>query len=96
MPELSKRWYPSQEQLKDPVQTERVFRETLRQLYDLQDKHEALKAQVASPSANAAPTPQGPSNTKLLGLHVFPVDTSTLADGATLKFSKSGGYFFFG
>ena len=93
------RWYPSREQLKDPVATERAFRQLLTQHYDLQDQVMAMREQLAKPAANLAPSGpppgSGPADSMLLGLRVAPVDTATLADGATLKFSKKNGNFSF-
>lgn len=102
------RWFPSKQQLDTPESIERSFRQILTQHYDLQDKYDALssshaqlqsdhadvKQQLADAHAKVA-SAQGPSTTKLLGLHVAPVDTSTLANGATLKFSKANGNFIF-
>ena len=88
------RWYPSTNQLAKPDDLERSVRQILKQHYDLEDRVD----QIASIPAQASPSPstQGPSTTKLLGLNVEPVDTSTLADGATLKYSKARGTLFFG
>jgi hypothetical protein len=94
------RWYPSREQLKDPESTERAFRQLLTQHYDLQDQvkglHEKLsKSDTTAPSKGAPPPGSGPTDTQLLGLRVVPVDTQTLANGATLKFNKANGNFEF-
>ena len=88
------RWYPSKEQLKDPEALERSVRQILKQQYDLKDRVDATTGSP-QPAQPAPSETQGPSTTKLLGLFVEPVDTSTLADGATLKYSKSRGTFFF-
>jgi hypothetical protein len=96
VPSKGERWYPSQEQLKDPSSLERSFRQLLTQHYDLQDQHDALLAKVnAKPAATTSQDTSGPATTKLLGLHVEPVDTNSLANGATLKFNKSRGTFSF-
>jgi len=88
------RWYPSHDQLKDPQSTERSFRETLRMLYELQDSHAALQAQlkqtgkeaVPAGTANPANTTNSASVTRLLGLPVQPSDTTQLADGTVLTY----------
>jgi len=93
------RWYPSADQLKDPATTQRAMKQVLDQLYSLQDQHSALQASHAAlQSKVAASTPaevNGPANTKLLGLNVAPVDTNSLANGATLKYNKATGNFSF-
>jgi hypothetical protein len=96
---MTTRWYPSHEQLKDPQSTERSFRETLRILYDLQDSHAALQAQVkssqaASPQSSASSTSTA-SVSRLLGLPVEPSDTTQLADGTTLTYDKNNRRFVF-
>jgi hypothetical protein len=83
------RWFPTVEQLKDPAATERVFRQVLTQLYTLTDRLNAMGSAPAKPAA-AAPS-NGPTDSMLVGLHVAPVDTSTLADGATLQYDKAAG-----
>jgi len=105
------RWYPTQDQLKDPAATERSFRQALTQLYALTDRVGQLEAvggaatgnsgaagaaDAASASAPGPPPGSGPADTMLLGLHVAPIDTQTLANGATLKFNKAAGNFYFG
>jgi hypothetical protein len=39
---------------------------------------------------------QGPANSKLVGLHVAPIDTATLPDGSVLHFVKKAGNLQFG
>lgn len=92
------RWYPSTEQLKDPRDVAAAFKQLLDQHYALQDAHAALQAKMAAPSAAAPAGPppgSGPTDSQLLGLHVAPIDTQSLADGATLKFVKASGNFQF-
>jgi hypothetical protein len=92
------RWYPSREQLKDPATLEKSFRQLLTQHYDLQDRFNELHAKVNAPTQgkpSGPPPGSGPTDTQLLGLRVSPVDTATLADGATLKYSKKNGNFSF-
>jgi hypothetical protein len=93
------RWFPSKQQL-SPEKLEQTLRQVLTQHYALQDKFDALHAQVNAPSPSATgrtgpPPGSGPSDTMLLGLRVVPVDTQTLANGATLKFNKVNGNFSF-
>lgn len=97
------RWYPHADQLKDPQTTQRALKQVLDQLYMLQDQHETLQASHAelqgkvgaSAKMEGPPAGSGPADTQLLGLRVAPVDTNTLANGATLKFNKSNGNFEF-
>jgi len=93
------RWYPSKTQLSDPGALERSFRQLLNQHYALQDKHDALLARVNSMGQDGErgpfPAGTGPTDSLLLGLHVGPADTSTLANGATLKYVKASGNFQF-
>jgi len=90
MNDKSVRWYPTHMQLKDPQSTERSFRETLRMLYELQDSHEQLKAQIknGSQGANKEAVPAGnsASDQRMLGLPVEPSDTTQLADGTVLTY----------
>jgi hypothetical protein len=94
------RWYPSQNQLRDPVTTERSFRQVLDQLYALADSHAALTKKVAgmesassaaAKSAEKSPFPpgSGPTDSAICGLRVAPVDTASLADGTKLTFVKA-------
>lgn len=95
----SGRWWPTEQQLRSPSELERAFRQMLTQHYALQDKYDALAGRVADmplPSKEGAfPPGSGPSDTKLLGLNVEPVDTQTLTNGATLKYNRSRGTFSF-
>jgi hypothetical protein len=97
MSEKLQRWFPSHEQLKDPVATERAFREVLTQHYALVDRFNALHQKVNAPvSQRSEPPPgSGPSDSMLLGLRVAPIDTSTLADGTKLTWVKKEGVFKF-
>jgi len=88
------RWFPTVSQLKDPVSTERSFRQVLNHVYELQDKLSAMQP-ASGGSPTGPPAGSGPSDSMLLGLRVAPVDVQTLADGATLKFSKKDGNFKF-
>lgn len=92
------KWYPSQDQLKDPATTTRTLRVVLDRLYALQDSHVALQQSHAALQQKVAAGPaqtQGPVNTKLLGLNVEPVDTNSLANGAALKYNSARGTFSF-
>jgi len=97
-PSKGQRWYPTQQQLK-PENLERTIRQMLAQHYDLQDQLDAAREQLAkpqlAPSKSGTPPGSGPADSMLLGLRVAPVDTASLADGATLKFSKKNGNFSF-
>lgn len=89
------RWYPTPDQIKrDP---ERVIRQVLKQHYDLLDRHEALLARVNAPQTKPTGPPpgSGPTDTMLCGLRVEPVDSRTLANGATLKWVAADGRFKF-
>jgi hypothetical protein len=88
------RWYPTTEQLKDPAALHNTFRQLLEQHYALQDQVTRLTAQAAAPatkSPSGPPPGSGPTDTQICGLRVLPVDTQTLANGATLKWNKSQG-----
>ena len=87
------RWYPTPDKLGSAKDIREVLKQVLDQHYSLLDRFNALRA---SQTATTASPMQGPADTMLLGLRVAPVDTQTLADGATLKFSKKNGNFFFG
>jgi hypothetical protein len=94
-------YYPTPDQLKDPHATARSLRVILDQFYSLQDQHDALKKShedllaKSSTSATTPPPGSGPTDSMLLGLHIVPIDTLNLANGATLKFSKANGNFIF-
>jgi hypothetical protein len=92
------RWYPSEHQLKDPSALARAFKQLLDQHYVLQDAHSALLARVNSMGGGERgpfPAGSGPTDSMLLGLHVLPVDTSSLAGGAVLTYVKKSGNFQF-
>lgn len=101
MAEQGQRWYPTTEQLK-PENLERTIRQILTQHYALADKVSASGTVGAAGAAGAAAgsssekSTSSPTGTKFLGLNVVPIDTNTLADGSTLKFSKANGNFYFG
>lgn len=94
-------WYPKEDQLHDPSKVANSFRVMLDQFYALQDKldslqgsHDALAAKVNTPSSGPPPG-SGPTDSKICGLNVAPVDTSTLANGAALKYNSKTGNFSF-
>ena len=95
--EIRQRWYPTTQQLKDPSALERSFRQLLDQHYALQDEHNALLARVNThvEKPTGPPPGSGPTDTMLLGLRVEPVDSRTLANGATLKWVAADGRFKF-
>jgi hypothetical protein len=88
------RYYPNVSDLKTPEDAHRVLKQVLDQHYALVDRvNAALPANApASPAAPAAST-SGPATTKFLGVNVAPIDTSQLANGATLKWDKVNGTF---
>lgn len=89
------RWYPSEQQLKDPVSLEKAFRQLLQMHYTLQDKMATMHDNSHKAHEGNGNGGSSPSNSMLLGLRVSPVDPETLADGATLKFNKKNGTFSF-
>jgi hypothetical protein len=89
---MSQRWYPVSSDLKDLAGVERSFRQLLTQHYALQDRLETMQSEQQAPAQASA---SGPIDTKLLGLRVQPIDTKTLADGATLKWDRASGTFKF-
>jgi hypothetical protein len=91
---MASKWFPSTSQLADPNSLQQVFQQVLTQHYALQEQ---VAKMTPNTSGAAAPTAASdtPAGTKLAGLYVSPVDTQTLADGATLKFDKKAGNFKF-
>lgn len=94
-------WYPTTTQLKDPQSMFLVMKQTLDQLYALQDRHDALQKSHTELQAKVgekktgSPPGSGPADTQLCGLFVEPVDTNSMANGATLKYNKARGTFSF-
>jgi phage I-like protein len=80
---MNYKWYPSSSQLTTPDEHERAMRETLRQLYDLQDRFDELHKKVNAPAV-AAPQQNTAAVTRILGLPIKPSDTSQLVDGTVL------------
>lgn len=96
MAEKIQRWYPSKHQLDTPEKLEASFRQVLKQHYSLVDQTNVRHASETSRvSSSGFPPGSGPIDTMLLGLYVQPIDTQTLADGATLKWNKASGTFIF-
>ena len=92
----SERWYPSKQQLDTPEKSQAAIRRVLDLHYQLQDAHNDLKSQIAAPAGGKSNvTSSSPTSQQLLGLPVAPVNTQSLADGATLKWSKANGHFTF-
>jgi len=92
------RWYPTEQQLATPKDIHTAFWQLLEQHYALQDHVATLTAQSAKPAANSPSGPppgSGPTDSMICGLRVQPVDTGTIANGATLKYNKSQGNFSF-
>lgn len=94
-------WYPTISQLKDPASAHAMMKQVLDQFYALQDQHDALAQSHAALSAKVNATPEGPppgsgpADTQLCGLRVAPIDSNSLANGATLKYNKATGNFSF-
>lgn len=74
-----------------------MFKQVLDQHYQLVDAFEAYKRDNPPKIAGETGVPpgSGPADTVLLGLHVAPVDTRTLADGTKLTYVKAAGNFQF-
>jgi hypothetical protein len=90
------RWFPNQTQLAGPDTLERSFRQLLTMHYSLQDRFDALmQRQSAKTMQEQSGGGGGPVDTMIAGLRVQPVDTTTLANGATLKWDKASGTFKF-
>ncbi len=93
------KWFPTTQQLQDPVALERSFRQSLTQQYALEARIKSLEAKGAIPvgqtQAGKFPPGSGPADSVLLGLPVQPIDAATLADGATLTWDKKAGVFRF-
>jgi hypothetical protein len=92
------RWYPTTGQLKDPDAVERALRQVLDQHYALQDQFHALSkahADLKAATTGDKMPGHGPADTRICGLFVQPVDTNTMANGATLKFNRTQGNFSF-
>lgn len=90
-------WYPTVDQVKDPTATHRAMKQVLDQFYVLQDRHDALQRDHSALLArvnvkrDGPPPGSGPTDSMLLGLHVAPIDTTTLANATTLKWNKETG-----
>src|SRR5882724_1056688 len=88
MAEQLKDWYPSSNQLIDPAKLEQAFREVLRLHYAQRDKVNDLHQKVNSPTVAGTKASQVPVNTasitNILGLPIFPSDTTQLLDGTKL------------
>jgi len=87
MADTQHRWFPSSQQLKDPESTERAMREVLRLHYETVDQLNELKSKVKDapvPTAKPVLSPNSAAVTNILGLPIFPSDTTQLADGTKL------------
>jgi len=86
MAEQLKDWYPSANQLTDPAKLEQAFREVLRLHYSERGRVDGLHAKVNTPAKLVPPPSQSQtaSITNILGLPIFPSDTTQLADGTKL------------
>jgi hypothetical protein len=88
------RWYPTTAQLGDPSSLERAFRQTLKQQYEHADSLAAVAGKVNAPAPAApaaAPETNGPTNTKMLGLNVTPIDTNSTPLGSIPTYVPSSG-----
>ena len=98
-------WYPQANEISSHASLQNTLRVVLDQFYALQDQHDmlmqshaALEGQVREQSASAREGPppgSGPTDTQICGLRVTPIDTNSLANGASLKYNKSLGQFEF-
>ena len=70
-------WYPSQEQLKDPVSTERSLRRVLQIVYGMRNVSTV-------PGAGKSGTGPQSFGSAINGLPVEPFDPTTLTDGTKL------------
>ena len=89
---MSTRWYPNVSDLQTPEGAHRVLKQVLDQHYSFVDRVNA-QAKAPAPAAASAADTSGPATTKFMGLNVAPIDTSSLANGATLKWDKVNGTF---
>ena len=92
------RYFPTTDKLGSPRNLLSVFQQVLTQHYKLRDdfdKYRAANPPSTGEKKSGPPLGSGPTDTQICGLFVQPVDTSTLADGATLKFDKKSGTFHF-
>jgi hypothetical protein len=94
------RYYPTETDLSTPEKARAALQQVMKQHYELADAHAALQTAHAQTldmvqKLASTPPPNGPTNTRFLGLSVTPVDPTTLADGATLRWNKSSGQFKF-
>jgi hypothetical protein len=79
------------------------MKQVLDQLYALQDQHSALQqdhaaltAKVSAQGKQSGPPPgSGPTDSMVCGLRVAPIDSNSLANGASLKYNKATGNFSF-
>lgn len=95
-PQAVTHYYPTEKDFESPAKMRAVLQQVLKQHYELVDRHEELKAQVAIQAQTPPPPqPNGPTNTLLLGLPVTPIDALSLTNGATLKWDKASGSFKF-
>lgn len=83
-------WYPSPNQLQTPQSVAAALKQIL-------DQHYALAAAIpaatpGTPATASGPPPgSGPVDSMLVGLHVAPIDTQSLADNSVLSFTKRDG-----
>lgn len=89
-------YMPTEQDLKTPRGVRAALQQVLKQHYELADAHAKLQAAHAQTLAQvqklaAIPPPMGPGNSLILGIPVTPVDTNSLATGASVKWDKPSG-----
>jgi hypothetical protein len=87
---MEAKWYPSAQQLTKPEELERAFREVLRLHYASSNKlntlHETVSKMPTMAGTKASQVPNSAAVTNVLGLPIFPADTTQLADGTKLTY----------
>ena len=84
------KWYPSANQLGKPEELERAFREVLRMHYAVSNQvgtlHKKVNSLPTMAGTKASQVPNSAAVTNVLGLPIFPADTTQLADGTKLTY----------
>jgi hypothetical protein len=84
------KWFPSKNQLGTPDELERAFREVLRLHYASSNKlntlHDTVGKMPQMAGTKASQVPNSAAVTNVLGLPIFPADTTQLADGTKLTY----------
>lgn len=95
MPKAPSRYFPTTDKLDSPRNLLSVFQQVLTQHYKLRDDFDKYRSEHPAKKEEGPSPGGGPTDTKICGLFVTPIDVATLADGATLKFDKKNGTFHF-